>query len=131
MQIGEIARQSGVGIDTIRFYEKRRLLTENVHFQRTESRYRMYDESALEQLRLIKGAQAAGFTLSEIVNLLDRWQVNHLSDNEVVWHLQTKHKEIAAKIADLQRMQCYLEDKLATLTGHVPTSFATSTINNL
>lgn len=67
-KIGEVARQTGVGIETLRFYEKSGLLDRP---QRTASGYRMYDASTLERLGFIKKAQILGFTLDEIRELID------------------------------------------------------------
>ncbi|MDX1993363.1 MAG: heavy metal-responsive transcriptional regulator [bacterium] len=116
MRIGELARRTGLSVDTLRFYEKRGLLNES-HFQRTESGYRDYNEAALERLQLIKGTQAAGFTLSEIAMLFDRWEANQLSQEDIVAYLTEKCQQIEAKIAELQQVQQYLENKICAVTG--------------
>src|ERR1044072_5631145 len=67
LRIGEVARRSGVGIEALRFYERRGLLGRPA---RTESNYRVYDESVLERLDFIRRAQAVGFTLDEIGEIL-------------------------------------------------------------
>jgi MerR family transcriptional regulator, mercuric resistance operon regulatory protein len=66
--IGQLAREAGVPTSTVRYYERRGLLTAN---SRSSGNYRMYDESACDRLHFIKSAQAAGFTLSDIRALLD------------------------------------------------------------
>lgn len=117
MQIGRLAQLSGLSIHTIRFYEKMGLLTET-HVERLPSGYRDYNEQALERLRLVKGTQSAGFTLSEISELFERWEQNELSDEEVTARLTQKHAQVTAKIAELQRVQTYLEDKLSGRITH-------------
>jgi DNA-binding transcriptional MerR regulator len=111
MRIGKLAQLSGLSIDTIRFYEKRGLINE-AHFERLPSGYRDYNESALERLQLVKGTQAAGFSLSEIAELFDRWENNELNDAEIAARLQEKSAQVARKIAELQQVQQYLEQKL-------------------
>jgi DNA-binding transcriptional MerR regulator len=65
--IGQLARDAGVGVDTVRFYERAGLLPRP---ERTAAGYRMYDEAALKRLRFIKQAQALGFSLDEIKRIL-------------------------------------------------------------
>jgi MerR family copper efflux transcriptional regulator len=67
MRIGELARMAGVNVQTIRFYERRRLLREPA---RTLSGYRNYEKSDLESLVFIKWCQPLGFTLKEVRQLL-------------------------------------------------------------
>jgi MerR family copper efflux transcriptional regulator len=68
MQIGELAEQAGVNVQTVRYYERRGLLPEP---DRKASGYRIYDESDALRLGFILRAKALGFTLSEIEELLD------------------------------------------------------------
>ena len=65
--IGRLAKQADVGIDTIRFYERRGLLPPP---SRTSSGYRLYGEDTITRLRFVRRAKALGFTLDEIENLL-------------------------------------------------------------
>lgn len=65
--IGELADAAGVGVDTVRFYERRGLLPEP---PRTPSGYRQYDEDALDRLRFVLRAKELGFTLAEIDGLM-------------------------------------------------------------
>lgn len=63
MQIGKLAEQAGVNVQTVRFYERRKLLPEP---PRTVSGYRQYGKPELKQLRFIRQAKSLGFTLDEI-----------------------------------------------------------------
>ena len=65
--IGELADEAGVGVDTVRFYERRGLLPPP---PRTASGYRQYGDDDLERLRFILRAKELGFTLAEIDGLL-------------------------------------------------------------
>jgi DNA-binding transcriptional MerR regulator len=106
-----VAHRSGLTIDTIRFYEKRGLLDQN-HFERGENGYRAYNEAAVERLRMIKHAQAAGFTLTEISDLFALWERDQLSGERIVQHLREKQQHIAEKIAGLQQIERYILDKI-------------------
>ncbi len=67
LTIGALAKQAGVPTSTIRYYERRGLLRPD---GRSEGNYRVYGEEALDRLRFVRSAQAAGFTLSDISALL-------------------------------------------------------------
>lgn len=67
MQIGELAEQAGVNVQTVRFYERRKLLPEP---SRTGSGYRQYGEQELKQLQFIRQAKSLGFTLDEIREII-------------------------------------------------------------
>lgn len=68
MRIGEIAKQAGLNIQSVRFYERKGLLPMP---PRSASGYRCYDERHLETIRFIKRGQKLGFTLNEIGQLLE------------------------------------------------------------
>jgi len=67
MRIGELASKAGVNVQSVRFYERRRILQEPV---RTASGYRVYSKSDLDDICFIKQCQELGFTLKEIQPLL-------------------------------------------------------------
>ena len=66
--IGGLAKAAGVGVETVRYYQRRGLLPEPF---RPQGEVRRYAESDVKRLRFIRSAQAAGFTLNEIKELLD------------------------------------------------------------
>ena len=66
MTIGTLARAGGVGVETVRYYQRRALL----EVPSAQGGVRHYGEPALRRLRFIRGAQQAGFTLEEIRELL-------------------------------------------------------------
>jgi len=102
MQIGELASKCGVRIDTVRYYEKQKLL---IPSGRTEGGYRIYSDVALRELRFILRAKSLGFTLKEIQELLtlkiDRENQPCSSVKELA---ETKLKDIEEKLAELGRM---------------------------
>jgi len=66
MRIGELSKRSGATIQTLRFYERQKLLRPP---PRTNSGYRVYSDADLERVRFIRDAQALGFTLRDIREL--------------------------------------------------------------
>jgi len=67
MTIGTLAKKAGVGVETIRFYEREKLLQKP---ERTAGNYRAYAPAALSRLNFIRQAKNLGFTLDEIRRLL-------------------------------------------------------------
>jgi MerR family mercuric resistance operon transcriptional regulator len=68
MRIGKLSARAGVNIQTIRFYEREKLLREPV---RTPSGYRIFAEADLDRVKFIKQSQQLGFTLKEVKELLE------------------------------------------------------------
>lgn len=66
--IGGLAKAAGVGVETVRFYQRRGLLPEPA---RPPGEVRRYGDSDIKRLKFIRSAQTAGFTLNEIKELLD------------------------------------------------------------
>ena len=67
LSIGQLARSAGVGVETIRFYQRRGLLTEP---RRVEDRIRRYGIDAVDRVMFVKSAQGLGFSLDDIADLL-------------------------------------------------------------
>jgi MerR family mercuric resistance operon transcriptional regulator len=86
MRIGELSARAGVNVQTIRFYEREKLLRKPV---RMASGYRTFEEADLERVRFIKDSQQLGFSLKEIKELLEI----HESAKSFVGSPQTKSKE--------------------------------------
>jgi Hg(II)-responsive transcriptional regulator len=111
--IGQLARRAGVGIDTIRYYERNGLLAPR---GRLASGYRRYGEMELARLRFIRRAQKLGFTLREIESLLG------LSAKQDVAQVRSsaaaKLADVDERIADLQRMRTGLAELVAACPGH-------------
>lgn len=101
MTVGQVARLAGVGVETVRFYEKNGLLEEPA---RRPSGYREYDEETVNRLRFIQRAKELGFTLSEIKELLSL-RCSERPCNDVKERAEAKIAEIEAKVAMLLRMK--------------------------
>ncbi len=116
--IGQIARSSGISIETIRFYEQERLLPKT---PRTAAGYRLYDQHAVNRLRFISRAKTLGFTLTEIreiLNLQDSPDSSHQGRAEIKAITEKRLLDIAQRIADLQRMQTVLTKLSSECSGH-------------
>ncbi len=118
LTIGQVATAADVNIQTIRYYERRGLFPTP---RRTPAGYRQYAEDAVARLRFIKHAQALGFSLREIQELLGL-RVRHGAACDAV-ERKTRHKiaVVHQKIRDLQRMQHTLERLAAACMARRPT----------
>jgi len=106
LTIGRLAKRAGVGVDTVRFYERAGLLPKAV---RTAAGYRLYAMADVDRLRFIRRAKNLGFTLEEIGELLtlsagrgSRAQVKGLAERRLA-DLERKLKELTAVRDTLRR----------------------------
>lgn len=119
LSIGQVAQQAGVGVQTIRFYEKEGLLPEPA---RRPSGYRQYSDSAVRRLHFIKRAKDLGFSLEEIRELF-ALRVNPGSTcGAVKRRALAKVADVEEKIATLQRIRSALLELADTCAGTGPTS---------
>ena len=119
MTISEVAEASGVGVETVRFYERKRLIEQP---QRPPAGYRRYEEATARRIRFIRQAQALGFTLSEIRQLLELRLDPRRSCADVKSEAETKITDIDAKIASLEVMRKALVEITRSCSGEGPTS---------
>lgn len=119
LTIGQVARHAGVGIETIRFYEREGLLEEPL---RRPSGYRQYPEQVVTRIHFIKRAQQLGFSLKEITELLTLRVDGHTSCEEVKQHTEAKIADVERKLLELQRMRQALLHVAALCTGQGPAS---------
>jgi Cu(I)-responsive transcriptional regulator len=115
MTIGKLARDIGIGAGTLRYYERLGLLAPD---ERTASGYRMYGQAAARRLRFIRRAQALGFTLEEVAELLRLSDNPRASARQVKKATQSKIVDIDERIASLQRMKQGLAKLEARCSGH-------------
>ena len=109
-QIGPIAKESGVPIKTIRYYEELGLLQS---VGRTEGGYRLFDASVFDRLHFIKRAQSLGLSLAEIKEFLDVHDQGNLPCSHVRVKLQDKITEIDRQIEQLQILKSELQQLLS------------------
>jgi MerR family transcriptional regulator, copper efflux regulator len=99
-KIGEVAKQTGVGIETLRFYERSGLLDRPA---RTEGGYRLYDAQALGMLEFIKRAQSLGFTLEEIKRIIAESRTGKKPCAEVRQIMRQRLAELDERLKLLQQ----------------------------
>jgi DNA-binding transcriptional MerR regulator len=118
LQIGDVARQVGLSLRTVRFYEEAGLLTPT---GRTQGGFRLYDEDAIDRLALIKRMKPLGFTLEEMRSLLAVRDELRLPDlpaprrHELREHLKTWAVLAEEKLADLRARAGIAADFVAGL----------------
>jgi MerR family copper efflux transcriptional regulator len=117
--IGQVARRAGVGVETIRFYEREGVLEDP---PRRASGYRQYSEEVVKRIRFIKRAQSLGFSLKEITELLLLRIDGQTSCEEVKERTEAKVAEVERKMVELQRMRQALLQVAALCTGEGPAS---------
>ncbi len=108
LRIGEVATRSGVSIDTIRYYERRRLLP---RAERTRGGFRLYTPETVERLRFIKQAQEIGFSLDEISDLLATGGAAECRNVRDL--LRAKLEDVDARIKAMRKFRRSLADHLA------------------
>ena len=100
LTIGGAARQAGVGVETIRYYERRGLIAQP---RKPNDAYRRYGHDHVRRIRFVKRAQELGFTLDEVESLLkledgaDRRSVQRIASARI--------DEVRRRISDLRRIE--------------------------
>ena len=110
VQIGKVAHETGLSIDTIRFYEKAGLLREP---PRSEGGFRLYGALDIEHLRFIRSAQELGFSLGEIRELLLIQDERIETCTHVRDLISQRLASVRQKLADLRRIEHDLQAALA------------------
>jgi DNA-binding transcriptional MerR regulator len=113
MGIGILAKRAGVRIDTVRYYERAGLLKPH---GRLASGYREYSELELSRLRFIRRAQALGFSLHEVSDLLALSAKRDVG--RVRRSAQEKLDDVQARIAALEKVRDGLSSLIAACPGH-------------
>jgi len=119
LTIGQLAKIAGVGVETVRFYERKGLLAEP---NRRPSGYRQYGEEVVNRLRFIKRAKELGFTLNEIKELLSLRLDPTTTCADVKERAEEKIDDIEAKIRTLRRMKNALVKVTKACSGRGGTS---------
>lgn len=119
MTIGQVSKASGVGVETLRFYEREGLLPRP---PRTASGYRTYPEDTPRRIRFIKRARDLGFTLQEIVELLNLSDRGQGEASLVRGRAEAKLVDLERRIRDLERMRTTLRHLVHCCDGRQPLS---------
>ena len=108
LTIGQLAQRAGVGVETIRFYEREGLISEP---PRRPSGYRDYPLETVARIVFIRRAKDLGFTLKEINELLDLRIRPRRNCAQVKKSADAKIADIDSRIASLRRMRRALKDR--------------------
>lgn len=109
LRAGEVASQAGVNLQTLRYYERRGILPQP---DRSLGGHRLYDDNTVLLLRVVKAAQALGFTLEEIAELIDVGSHAHRRRPHLADSARSKLSQVREKIAALQQIEVTLQQAI-------------------
>lgn len=109
--IGQLAKAVGVPTSTLRYYERSGLLRPDF---RTDGNYRAYSQESLERLRFIRAAQATGFSLHDVQEMLELTYSTEPPCKEVVTLMKNRLEEIRGRMKELRRVESALDKALKT-----------------
>jgi MerR family transcriptional regulator, copper efflux regulator len=112
LTIGNTARMAGVGVETVRFYERRGLIEQPV--KPSSGGYRLYSAEIVQRICFIRQAQELGFSLKEIDELLSLRADPGSDCSEVQKRASEKLEEVECKISQLRKIGDALEDVIAS-----------------
>ena len=102
LTIGQLSRAAGVPTSTVRFYERRGLIEPD---SRTESNYRTYSARSAERLKFIRAAQATGFSLKDIREMLTLTQAPGRPCAEVTSLIDRRLEDVRERLRELRRVE--------------------------
>lgn len=105
IKIGELAKCTGVTVETIRYYEKEKLLPEP---SRSEGNYRLYRESHIERLQFILHCRTLDMTLDEVRTLLQYWEEPNRDCGDVDTLLDEHIHAVEVRIEELKQLKQHL-----------------------
>ncbi len=112
--IGILSKETGVKIETIRYYEKVGVLPAP---PRTDGGYRVYDLNYLKRLKFIRRCRELGFTLEKISSLLRLVDSHNYTCNEIKDITSKQLSEVRHKISDLKRLEKILKEMTGKCEG--------------
>lgn len=118
MRIGELARASGVGVETVRFYEDKGLVDRPQRPR--DGGYRAYPAGAVNRIRFIRSAQALGFSLAEVGELLALESVSSAQCEDVRRRARLKREEVQQRIENLAAIRAALDKLINACPGAGP-----------
>jgi MerR family transcriptional regulator, copper efflux regulator len=119
LTIGRLAREAGINLETVRYYERRGLLPKP---PRSTSGYRLFPAEAPQRLRFIRRAQELGFSLMEIRELLALRVSPRTTSAEIRKRTEAKIADIEHKIKSLESMRKSLRKLTSSCAGRGPIS---------
>jgi DNA-binding transcriptional MerR regulator len=121
MKIGELAAATGTSTDTLRYYERQRLLDAPT---RADNGYRRYVVADVARVRFVRAAQSLGFSLAEIRVAVGQQRAGRLGRAEIEKGLHRKIAEIDAHMARLRALKKELTSAFGSLTCESPGEMA-------
>jgi Hg(II)-responsive transcriptional regulator len=119
MTIGELAKAAGVGVETVRFYERKRLIARP---RKPVQGFRKYEDDVVRRIRFIRRAQELGFSLAEIRQLLELRLDPKRTCADVKREAESKISDIDERIGQLRTMRAALVEITRSCSGEGPTS---------
>ncbi len=109
MLISQLAKEVGMPVATIRFYEKKGLINSETKKEITTNNYAYYGEDTVDKLRFIQMAKAVGFSLAEIKEVIDTWYDKQWTTKAQLDVLNLKIRQIDEKMKELRAMKKQIE----------------------
>ena len=119
LTIGKVAKAAGLGVETVRFYERQGLIAEPA---RSQSGYRQYRPETIRRLQFIVRAKALGFTLQEIGDLLSLRATPGAGCADFQARAEAKIADIEGRVAQLEAMKSALGELVTQCRGEGPLS---------
>lgn len=116
LRIGEVAKQTGLAVGALRYYESLGLLTS----ERGKNSYRYYSPTAIHQVQFIKKAQAIGFSLEEIGEVMNLHDQGDTPCELVRSLLQEKISQLETQIKQMTAFKAELEEYRDRWTSNQP-----------
>lgn len=110
LTISQVASSAGVGIETVRFYERQGLIPEP---PRSPSGYRLYPPEIVGRIRFIRRSKELGFSLKEVAELLSLRDAPTARPGPIIEMLRAKLRDIDDRIATLRASRAALDDLIA------------------
>ena len=108
--IGQLAKEAGVAVDTVRYYERRGLIG---IARRQPSGYRIYRPETIDRIRLARRLQALGLTLNEIVDALRAHDLGGATCESERWRLEAVRDRVGVKLGELSALKDLLDETLS------------------
>ena len=119
LRIGQVAKKSRVGVETVRFYESEGLIELS---ERSMSGYRQFSESVIKQIQFIQHAKKLGFTLKDIRELIKLKSTGNSRCNIIKATASSKIADIQEKVDALEQMKMALQPLVAQCKSSDPIS---------
>jgi len=123
MRIGELAREASVGVETVRFYERKGFIDQPL--KPADGGFRSYTKDDVERIRFVRQAQTLGFSLKEIQELLSLGADPDGDCAAVREQAEKKREDVDAKMAQLMNIRASLDQLIEACPGKGATEFCT------